>query len=135
MNAQHTPQPSWLDGGVEAVAMAIEDRLLPASEITPGPWEVDEMLTVNAPSTLMVAECSCAASRPLWGGSDFSTRAHQEANARAIRAVPELLEIVRISIGNVRSLGPAGAIEPYTDYRVWLEQLEAAYDKATRSTP
>lgn len=62
------------------------------SRHTPGPWEVDEMLTINAPSTLMVAECSCAANRPLWGGTDYSTRAHQEANAQLMAASPEMLE-------------------------------------------
>lgn len=45
---------------------------------------------------------------------------------------PELLEIVRISIGNIRSLGPAGALaQVYTPYREWLAQLEAAYANAT----
>lgn len=45
---------------------------------------------------------------------------------------PELLEIVRITIGNVRSLGPAGALaQVYTPYREWLAQLEAAYTNAT----
>jgi hypothetical protein len=45
---------------------------------------------------------------------------------------PDLLEIVRISIGNIRSLGPAGALaQVYTPYREWLAQLESAYAKAT----
>ncbi len=44
----------------------------------------------------------------------------------------ELIEIVRMTIGNVRSLGPAGALASvHTPYREWLAQLEAAYAKAT----
>lgn len=46
----------------------------------------------------------------------------------------ELLEIVRVTIGNVRSLGPAGALaKVYEPYQEWLAQLEAAYAKATGS--
>lgn len=47
-------------------------------------------------------------------------------------AAQELLNIVRISIGNVRSLGPAGALaQVYAPYQEWLAQLEAAYRNAT----
>ena len=47
-------------------------------------------------------------------------------------AAPELLDLIRVSIGNVRSLGPAGALaQVHTPYQEWLAQLEAAYTKAT----
>ena len=46
----------------------------------------------------------------------------------------DLVALVRISIGNIRSLGPAGALarvdQPYEE---WLRQLEAIYAKATGS--
>jgi hypothetical protein len=41
MSVQHTPRPSWLDGGAEAVAMAAEDGLLPEAQHTPEPWRIE----------------------------------------------------------------------------------------------
>lgn len=44
-----------------------------------------------------------------------------------------LAKVVRTSIGNVRSLGPAGDLDgllPHTNYRVWLAALETAFDAA-----
>lgn len=59
------------------------------------------------------------------------------AHLRALDASHQrLIEIVRVTIGNIKSLGPAGALEgvqPYTEYREWLAQLEAAYARATGS--
>lgn len=56
----------------------------------------------------------------------------RERIAMMFAASPELLEIVRISIGNVRSLGPAGALAKCDQpYREWLTKLEAAYYMAT----
>lgn len=37
MSAQHTPRPSWLEGGAEAVEMAIAHGLLPAAQQTSWP--------------------------------------------------------------------------------------------------
>lgn len=42
----------------------------------------------------------------------------------------ELAEAVRTSVGNVRSLGPAGALGPFESYRAWLEQLEGSLSRA-----
>lgn len=92
---------------------------------TPGPWTVNGR---NAGGAIEVAADGYYIADVIGGLVD-----RQEANAQLIGAAPDLLEIVRISIGNVRSLGPAGAIGPYTEYLVWLEQLEAAYEKATGS--
>ena len=36
----------------------------------------------------------------------------------------ELLAALRLSRGNVASLGPAMAIEPHTPYRPWLAELD-----------
>lgn len=38
----------------------------------------------------------------------------------------ELLAALRITRGNVASLGPAGAINPYTPYREWLAMIDSA---------
>lgn len=85
-----------------------------SAQHTPGPWEVDEMLTVNAPSTLMVAECSCAANRPGWAGTDYSTRQRQEANARLIAAAPDLLEALKLALPFMES---EAVIQGYGYYR------------------
>ena len=37
-----------------------------------------------------------------------------------------MLEALKVSAGNIRSLGPAGAIEPFTPYRIWLRFVEEA---------
>lgn len=37
-----------------------------------------------------------------------------------------LLTTLHITRGNVASLGPAGAIEPYTPYREWLAMIDSA---------
>ena len=53
---------------------------------------------------------------------------------RRLHAVnAELVEQVRISIGNVRSLGPSGALDgiPYAPYLIWLAKLVDVYTKAT----
>ena len=41
---------------------------------------------------------------------------------RAVNA--ELLAAVELSRGNVASLGPAMALEPYAPYRPWLAELD-----------
>lgn len=44
--------------------------------------------------------------------------------------VAELLACLRLSRGNVASLGPAMAIEPHTPYRPWLAELDRVIAKA-----
>lgn len=61
---------------------------------------------------------------------------HEEAKANATlyATAPEMLDLIKVSIGNVKSLGPAGALDALpTPYREWLAQLEAIYAKATGS--
>jgi hypothetical protein len=67
-----------------------------------------------------------------WAEDEVGDFDVQYVRADLAAVTPELLEIVRITIGNVRSLGPAGALAPvHTPYREWLAQLEAAYTKAS----
>ena len=54
-----------------------------------------------------------------------------EAEARLMAAAPELLEALKITRGNIASLGPAGALTPYTSYQEWLAMVDAAIAKAT----
>jgi hypothetical protein len=109
MTAQHTPGP-W-------TAHA------PDAELDPHHWTVRALLPQGFGSFEV-----CRVS-----GRNVAT---DEATAHLIAAAPDLLEIVRTSICNVRSLGPAGALGsiPYSPYEVWLKELEAAYTKATGST-
>lgn len=41
-----------------------------------------------------------------------------------------MLDTLRTTRGNIRSLGPAGALEPYTPYRNWLRAVEDAIQAA-----
>lgn len=103
---------------------------------TPGPWDTSynegwpfcQTVYVRAAGWGLVAAVNIDPQMP-------HLIEQQRANLRLIAAAPELLELVRISIGNVRSLGPAGALGdvPHAPYREWLAQLEAAYAKATGS--
>lgn len=41
-----------------------------------------------------------------------------------------MLNILRVTAGNIRSLGPAGALEPFEPYRLWLALIEDAIKQA-----
>lgn len=58
-------------------------------------------------------------------------KAEQEANARLIASAPELLQALQITRGNIASLGPAGALTPYTSYQEWLSMVDDVIAKAT----
>jgi hypothetical protein len=62
-----------------------------AAQHTPGPWKLDELGNVGSDAVKNIAVVFSAATRELWGGSDFATLRHCEANARLIASVPELL--------------------------------------------
>jgi hypothetical protein len=62
------------------------------------------------------------------------TQAQAEAAARLFVAAPELLEVLQTTLGNIKSLGPAGALDSVpTPYRVWADVVQAAITKATGS--
>ena len=51
--------------------------------------------------------------------------------ARLISSAPDLLEALEITAGNIRSLGPAGALaQVLTPYREWLAMVEGVIAKA-----
>ena len=63
---------------------------------TPGPWSIDgggSVISSDAVTDLAIL--NMANPRFSWGGSDFSTKSHREANARLIAAAPELLDALR----------------------------------------
>jgi hypothetical protein len=65
--------------------------------------------------------CTC------WHHSVGSIEREMEANAALIAAAPALYEALATTAGNIRSLGPAGALAPtFECYRPWLEMVEAA---------
>lgn len=50
---------------------------------------------------------------------------------RALVAYEPMLEILKTTAGNIRSLGPAGALGPvFREYEVWLAEVDAAIAKA-----
>ena len=53
------------------------------------------------------------------------------ANVHLFAAAPDLLEALRVTAGNIRSLGPAGALDQVPmPYVQWLAMVEAAVAKA-----
>ncbi len=54
---------------------------------------------------------------------------------RLIDAAPQMLDALKTCRSNVRSLGPAGAIEPYTPYLEWLRVLDDVIEAATGERP
>lgn len=55
-------------------------------------------------------------------------RAASQEELRAAKAYDTMLAVLRVTAGNIRSLGPAGAI-PF-EYREWLAAIDAAISLA-----
>jgi len=95
---------------------------------TKGPWVIHE-------SNVIVGEK--LDDHPIWLRpviARFATGV-RPADARLMAAAPELLEALQITRGNIASLGPAGALTPYTSYQEWLAMVDAAIAKATGGKP
>lgn len=95
---------------------------------TKGPWVIHE-------SNAIVGEK--LDDHPIWLRpviARFATGV-RPADARLMAAAPELLEALQITRGNIASLGPAGALTPYTSYQEWLAMVDAAIAKATGGQP
>ena len=54
-----------------------------------------------------------------------------EARKRLVDAAPKMLEVLRTCRSNVRSLGPAGAIDPFAPYLEWLRVIDEVIAEAT----
>lgn len=86
-----------------------------STQHTPGPWTwfnyPDGRKLLSAPSRAVIH----APDGPL---------GIETADASLIAAAPSMLDALQVTAGNIRSLGPAGALpEPYT---VWLRVVEDA---------
>ena len=78
-----------------------------AQGITPGPWAVDESYRSKARIVQAADVRQCIAEMPppldpWWGGS----RKERITNARAIAAVPEMIEALEVVQAISRALGP-----------------------------
>lgn len=102
-----------------------------AATHTPGPWELSPRRDREG-AFRVIRDGYAVAIVTLRGSSPASPQYHeQDANARLIAAAPDLLDVLRVTAGNIRSLGPAGALaNVYTPYEVWLAVVEAAIAKA-----
>ena len=55
------------------------------------------------------------------------------SNGDLIAAAPEMLELLKTTASNIRSLGPAGVFGPVpTPYQIWLQAIEDVIAKAGR---
>lgn len=56
---------------------------------------------------------------------------YNAVNGDLLAAAPELLEALKTTLGNIMSLGPAGALESVPmPFRVWADVVKSAIDKA-----
>ncbi len=57
--------------------------------------------------------------------------APNKKEGRKARAHAEMLAALQVTLGNIMSLGPAGALESVPmPYRVWADVVKSAIDKA-----
>ena len=99
---------------------------------TPGPWswtdeyqarDLSETWTLIGPDGYGILSCDGKANSPM----EF-----HPSNARLITAAPELLEVLKTTLGNIKSLGPAGALDSVPmPYQVWTQVVADAIAKAT----
>jgi hypothetical protein len=74
-----------------------------------------------------------AAAEPGTGSSAGSATDGHESALRSTSSdgAPEMLDALRVTAANIRSLGPAGALDAVPEpYRVWLGVVDAAIAKA-----
>jgi hypothetical protein len=102
---------------------------------SPGPWSfepvppeahADPDLNVPQDTAFWIVESSPAGE--VLAGVEQTSRGEGEANARLMAAAPKLLDALKTTAGNIRSLGPAGAIP--TPYEHWLRVVDDAIAKA-----
>lgn len=94
-----------------------------AAKYTPGPWRLDEIGNVESEAVHNIAVVFSAAGQVNWGGSDFDTLAHCEANARLIAAAPELLEALKGLVVALENIGG----EHVTGREGSEKRIDAAY--------
>lgn len=99
---------------------------------TPGEWKLRTHHSlpafVEAPKApdMPYALDVCGDDYTGYGGEEM-----RRINMQAISAVPELIEALETTRGNILSLGPAGALDEVPmPYREWLAVVDAALAKA-----
>lgn len=85
---------------------------------TPGPWTIRKSLSGSGLLIIHSPQDSGLA----------ATRREQDATL--IAAAPELLEALKTTAGNIRSLHSSTGGELYAAYTEWLKTVEAAIKKA-----
>lgn len=100
-----------------------------AGKHTPGPWThcAPTSDTANTDHLVLGRNDHLVA-----GVIDDAPPDEVEANARLIAAAPDMLAALKATAGNIRSLGPAGALShvPFAPYQEWLAVVDAAIAKA-----
>lgn len=129
-------------------ATVAENTVTEKAAPTAGPWSIHPYSTagrveandgrpaydyravhIGAGDTLIAEARMCTLDAVHGGYPSVDNDAECFANAHLIAAAPEMLAILKTTAGNIRSLGPAGAV-PFAAYEVWLALVDAAIAKA-----
>jgi len=51
---------------------------------------------------------------------------------RFVRDLSAVIDVLEVTASNLRSIGPAGCIEPYAPYRPWLAHVERVLETLRR---
>lgn len=97
---------------------------------TPGPWVALGVTVTSSPSNASPTGYALAhVLNPYAGAKGSADRV--EANARLLAASPEMLAVLKTTLGNIMSLGPAGALESVPmPFRVWAQVVSDVIAKA-----
>lgn len=105
---------------------------------SPTPWTADHtwngvILIKDASGAVIATLEKHAAGVPGSGVPATSHAERQTANAGLIVAAPTMLDALKTTAGNIRSLGPAGALSAVpVEYREWLRVIDSAIADAER---
>lgn len=123
----------WFDGQPRGEAAADDldpDELVEvgAASHTPGPWAIEEFDTPGGTYGRILAAddrliCSVA------DESDSPYDAQAQADAKLIAAAPELLSVLEVTLGNLRSL-KGNAFKQFDTLDVWISECEKAIASA-----
>ena len=117
MNPKHTPGPWALRPNAGEPQAAIE-------VYTDGSNGSRKLSTLVVAGNESIADC-------LGAGAAGYSLVIRHANARLIAAAPEMLDVLRITLGNIMSVGPAGHLDDVPmEFREWAAVVSRAIAKA-----